>query len=1058
MPSRTSPARVVPVPSINVALSIVALLAAAAAAAEDLPASPFKSMTYRSIGPYRGGRSTAVGGVPGQPETFYMGSTGGGVWKTTDLGQTWTNVSDEHFKSASVGAVAVAPSDPNVVYVGMGSACIRGNTSPGDGIYRSTDAGKTWKRVGLEEGGQVGRIVVHPTNADVVYAAVLGHAFGPNEARGVYRSRDGGEKWERVLYVSDRAGAVDLALDPNNPRNLFAGMWQAVRRPWALISGGEDSGLYRTTDGGDTWTELTEGLPAGIKGKIGVTVSAAKPGRVWTLVEAEDGGIFRSEDGGDTFRLVNDDRNFRQRAWYYSHIYADPAARDTVYVLNVGMYRSTDGGKSFTTIQAPHGDHHDLWIHPDRPEIMINGNDGGANVTINGGQTWSTQANQPTAEFYRVTVDDGFPYRVYGAQQDNTTVSIASRTSSSGITQRDWHPVGGGESGHIAVDPRNRDIVYAGSYGGEITRYDHATGQTRNILAYPQMQLGQAPREVEYRFQWNAPIRLSPHDPGVLYHTSNFVHRSTDEGQTWELISPDLTRADPDKLGPSGGPITLDNTGAEVYATIFAFEESSREAGVLWAGSDDGLVHLSRDGGKSWTDVTPDRMPEWGQVNMIELSPAAAGRAFVAVTRYKLDDLEPYIFRTDDYGKRWALLTDGKNGIPGNHFVRVVREDPARRGLLYAGTEFGIYVSFDDGRRWQSLQLDLPVTPVTDMVVKDGDLVVATQGRSFWILDDLTPLRQFDERVAESRAHLYEPRRCYRGESGGDPDGDSRAAGKNPPGGAVIYYHLSEAPADEVVLEILDGEGEVIRSVSSLKEEPRAPDPYAQFRAEPRKPVKLSADPGLNRFVWDLRYPDARILESAVLWGSPRGPEVVPGSYQVRLSVGGEAQTRSLEIVPDPRLETTQADFESQFELAMDLHGMLNAAHGAVRKIRDVRAQVTAIAERMRAAGLGDVEEAARELDAKLTAIEEHIHQTRARGAQDPLNFPPKLDNQILYLYDVVGSADAKPTAGAVLRHGDLERELDAVLLELRGVLDDQLAAFQAAVRRHDVQPVVVPH
>jgi photosystem II stability/assembly factor-like uncharacterized protein len=1013
-------------------------------------------MSYRSIGPYRGGRSTAVGGVTGQPATFYMGSTGGGVWKTTDFGLTWTNVSDKQFKSASVGAVAVAPSDPNVVYVGMGSACIRGNTSPGDGIYRSTDAGKSWKRVGLEEAGQVGSIAVHPTNADLVYVAALGHAFGPNEARGVFRSRDGGGTWEPVLHVSDRAGAVDLSLDPQNPRVLFAAIWEVIRQPWALVSGGEDSGLYRSTDGGDTWTELTKGLPEGIKGKIGVAVSGAQEGRVWTLVEAEDGGIFRSDDGGDTFRLINDDRNFRQRAWYYTHIFADPVAPDTVYVLNVGMYRSTDGGKSFSVVRAPHGDHHALWINPDRPEIMINGNDGGASVTVNGGATWSTQANQPTAEFYRVTVDDAFPYRVYAAQQDNSTVSIASRTSSSGITEHDWYPVGGGESGYVAVDPANRGIVYAGSYGGEITRYDHRTGQTRNILAYPQLQLGQAPRDLAYRFQWNAPIRLSPHDSKVLYHTSNFVHRSTDEGQTWELISPDLTRGDPDKLGASGGPITLDNTGVEVYATIFAFEESPREAGVLWAGSDDGLVHLSRDGGKSWTDVTPSRMPEWGQVNMIEVSPAAAGRAFLAVTRYKLDDFKPYIFRTDDYGKSWTLLTDGRNGIPAQHFVRVVREDPNRKGLLYAGTEFGIYVSFDDGKHWESLQLDLPVTPVTDMVVKDRDLVVATQGRALWILDDLMPLQQFDARDGGARVRLYEPRRCYRGESGGDPDDASRPAGKNPPSGALIYYRLSEAPKDEVVLEILDREGKVVRSISSVKEEPRAPDPLAAFRTEPRKPIKLTADAGLNRFVWDLRYPDAKIVETAVLWGTPRGPEVVPGSYQVRLSVGNEVQTRSLEVVPDPRLETTQADFESQFELAKDLYDMLNAAHGAVRTIRDVRGQVTAIAERMQAAGLGDVQDAADEIDDKLTAIEERIHQTRAKGMQDPLNFPPKLDAQILYLYEIVGGAEARPTAGAVSRGEELKRELDAVLLELQGVLDGQLAAFEAAVRRHDVPPVMV--
>jgi len=700
----------------------------------------FEPLEFRNIGPFRGGRSTAVTGVLGDPLTFYMGTTGGGVWKTADGGGSWKNISDGHFAVASVGALAVAPSDPNVIYAGTGSACPRGNISPGDGVYRSTDAGKTWSHMGLADTGQIGRIHVHPNNPDLVYVAALGHIFGPNDERGVFRSRDGGASWETVLHVSDTAGAVDLTLNPQNPRLLFAAIWEAERKPWTLISGGEQSGLFRSTDSGDTWEEVTEGLPEGIKGRIGVAISPADPNRVWALIEAEKGGLFRSEDGGDSFQLINPDRNFRQRAWYYTHVFADPQDMNTVYVLNTGLWRSIDGGKSFDFIRSPHGDHHDLWIHPENTQVLINANDGGANISYNGGRSWSSQRNQPTSEMYRATVDQRFPYHVYGCQQDNSCVAVPSRTSSTSIDWGDWYVIGGCESGHVAVDPRDPNVTYSGCYGGQIGRYDHATDQEREITDYPQLAIGQAPKDLRYRFQWNAPIRLSPHDPKILYHTSQFIHRSTNEGQSWELISPDLTRNDIEKQGFAGEPITMDNTGVEVYNTIFAFEESASTPGLLWAGSDDGLVHLSRDQGETWSDITPSQMPEWGQVNAIELSSHDPGRAFIAVTKYKFDDFRPFVFRTNDYGESWQLLTSGANGIPDDHFVRVVREDPDRRGLLYAGTEFGLFVSFDDGANWQPLQQNLPVTPVTDIAVTQQDLVVATQGRSFWILDDLTTL------------------------------------------------------------------------------------------------------------------------------------------------------------------------------------------------------------------------------------------------------------------------------------------------------------------------------
>ena len=1015
----------------------------------------FQTLEYRNIGPFRGGRVTAVAGVPSQRDTFYMGSTGGGVWKTGDGGETWRPVADEFLKSASVGAIAVAPSDPNVVFVGMGSACPRGNISPGDGVYRSLDAGETWQHVGLEETGQIGRIQIHPEDEDLIYVAALGHIFGPNEERGVYRSTDGGENWENVLYVGDRAGAVDLVIDPNNPRNLYAAIWEAERKPWTLVSGGDESGLHRSTDGGTTWERLTEGLPEGPLGKIGVAVSGARPGRVWALVEAEEGGLFRSDDGGKKFRRINDDREFLQRAWYYTHVYADPADADTVYVLNVGFWRSNDGGKTFDMIRVPHGDNHALWINPDRPEVMINGNDGGANVSYNTGRSWSTQTNQPTAEFYRVTTDDRFPYRVYGCQQDNSCISIPSRTGGGSIGRHDWYVIGGGESGHIAVDPRNPDVSYAGSYGGYITRFDRATGQNRNITAWPEVAIGVPARDLRYRFQWNAPIRLSPHDADVLYHAAQYVMRSTDQGQSWEAISPDLTRDDASKQDYAGEPITRDNTGVEVYDTIFAFEDSPHEAGLLWAGTDDGRVHVSRDDGENWSEITPERMPEWGQVNMIELSPHAAGRAFLAVTRYKFDDFRPFIFRTDDFGKNWKLLTDGKNGIPADHFVRVVREDPDREGLLYAGTEFGIYVSFDDGRHWQPLQLKLPVSPITDMVVKNQDLVVATQGRSFWILDDLTPLHQLDREIAGSDYFLFTPR-AYTVFSGG---GSRGAQGKNPPRGVVIQYVLAEEyeEDDEIVLEILDDTGSVLRSLSNQKDEPRAPNLFARFFPQEDSGRKLTAKQGMNRFVWNLRLRDAGLVDDAVTWGSPAGPRVAPGTYRARLRIGDWSETVEFEVASDPRLEVRREDLTARFELSKKVWESITEAHDAVRRLRDVREQVNDFAGRLDAVGKGEgIETAAKEIAEKLTAIEEKLHQFRAKSSQDVLNLRQGIDGQLMGLLSAVESAQARPTDSTLARYQELRTDLNGYLGELKQVFDTEVAAFNDQVRATGV-PAVFP-
>lgn len=1017
----------------------------------------FESLRFRNIGPFRGGRSTAVTGVADDPLTFYMGTTGGGVWKTVDGGGSWRNLSDEFFGAASIGAVTVAPSDPNVIYVGTGSACPRGNVSPGDGVYRSTDAGKSWTHVGLRESGQIGRIHVHPQDPDLVYVAALGHIFGANDERGVFRSRDGGVNWEKVLYVSDTAGAVDLALDSTNPRILFAAIWEAERKPWTLISGGEQSGLYRSTDGGDTWEPLSKGLPEGLKGRIGVAVSPANPDRVWALVEAEEGGLFRSEDGGDSFRRINADRNFRQRAWYYTHVFANPQDSNTVYVLNTGLWRSIDGGNSFEFIRSPHGDHHDLWIHPQDAQVLINANDGGANVSHNGGRSWSTQRNQPTAEMYRVTVDERFPYHVYGCQQDNSCVAVPSRTAGSGIDWGDWYVIGGCESGHVAVDPRDPGITYSGCYGGQIGRYDHHTDQEREIMTYPQLAIGQAPRDLKYRFQWNAPIRLSPHDPTVLYHASQFVHRSTDEGQTWEIISPDLTRNDQETQGYAGEPITRDNTGVEVYGTVFALEESPATPGLLWVGTDDGRVHLSRDDGANWAEITPRQMPEWGQVNTLELSRHDPGRAFLAVTRYRFDDFRPFIFRTDDYGESWRLLTPGDNGIPADHFVRVVREDPDRRGLLYAGTEFGLYVSFDDGARWQSLQQNLPVTPITDLAVTQQDLVVATQGRSFWILDDLTPLHQLSGKLVAAEMMMLTARPSYR-YGGGSSFGGGRAVGENPAAGAVLAYWLGSEPEGELTLEIVDEQGQVLRFLSSEKDEPQAPSPWRRFMSGPQPSRKLATDKGLNRYVWDLRLGDATLVEDSVLWGSARGPKVPPGNYEARLTLGETTLSTSFEVLGDPRLSTTDEAYAEQYALAKKVWQALSESHKMLETARDVRLQIHDLARRLQTMAEDETLAAtAEQCEEALSAIEERIYQSRAESSQDVLNFPPQLDNQLLALLGVVSGGNAAPTAGSIQRYEDLRTELDAVQADFEKVLATQVKSFTDQVRDRQVPAVIVP-
>ena len=1042
---------------------------------------PLKVFQWRSIGPFRGGRVTAVTGVASQPMVFYFGGTGGGVWKTMDGGINWEPITDGSvFGTGSVGGIGLSDSDPNTIYVGMGESPIRGNVSHGDGVYKSTDGGKTWKHIGLEDTRQISRIRVHPKNPDIVYVAAQGHVWAPNEQRGVFRSKDGGKTWQKVLFRSDKAGACDLIIDPTNSNVLYAAFWEVYRKPWTLESGGPGSGIFKSTDGGDTWTEITRnpGLPRGTIGIVGITVSPANPDRLWAIVEAENGGVFRSDDGGKTWTKTNEQRNLRQRAWYYSRIYADPKNADTVYVLNTGFYRSNDGGRTFTGIGVPHGDNHDLWIAPEDPNRMIESNDGGANVSFNGGRSWSEQ-DQPTAQFYRVALDNDFPYHVYGAQQDNSTVRIASRTTENGITERDWFDVGGGESGWIAPSPKDSNIVFAGSYDGLTTRYDHHTGQLRDVNPYPNNPMGGGASESKYRFQWNFPLLFSPNDPNTLYAAANVLFKSTNEGQSWEIISPDLTRNDKSKQASSGGPITKDNTSIEYYDTIFTVMESPVQGGTIWSGSDDGLVYLTRDSGKNWSNVTPgkDIMPEWIQINSLDASPFDAGTAYVAATMYKYDDYKPYLYKTSDYGKSWKKVT---NGIPDGAFTRVIREDPNKRGLLYAGTETGIYVSFDDGANWQSMQFNLPVTPITDLAIhkREKELVAATQGRAFWIFDDLPALHQLMDAggfKAASDVHLFKPKDAYRMPGGGGFILPATATiGKNPPNGVVVYYSLKARPTSDVVPEFLDSNGKSIRKYTARAPRPQpTPPPGAAQVLLPTEqppepsgeeaaffgggaPVRVTTDVGLNRFVWDLRYPDAVRFPGVILWsGETRGPRVVPGSYQVKLTVDGQTMSETFAIKPDPRLATTAADYSKQLDLALKIRDQLTETHNAIIQIRDVKRQVDDLVKRVGVQSK-PIADAGTALNKKLTEVEEALYQTKNQSSQDPLNFPIRLNNKLAALLGVVSRSETPPNEQSFAVYDELSAQINAQLQKLSQIMKTEVPAFNQLVKDQNIPAIVV--
>ncbi|MBI2796156.1 MAG: glycosyl hydrolase [Gemmatimonadetes bacterium] len=1022
----------------------------------------FKSLRWRLVGPFRGGRSVAVTGDPTRPLVFYFGAVNGGVWKTTNAGASWTNITDGVSDISSVGAITVAPSDPNVIWVGTGEGQPREDVTYGTGVYRSTDGGKSWTSLGLPDARQITAIRVDGKDPDRAWVASLGHAFGPNSERGVFRTTDGGATWKKVLFLNDSTGAADLSIDPTNPRILFASMWKFQRTPWGMDAGSGRSGLWKTTDGGDTWTELSfnPGMPRAMIGKIGVSVSAANPQRVYANIEAADssGGIFRSDDGGATWQRTNSDQKFVIRPFYYTSVTADPTNADVVYVMNLQVHRSIDGGRTFGMVRVPHGDTHQMWVSPTDGNRLINANDGGATVSLDRGATWSSIHNQPTSQFYHVQVDTQFPYRIYGAQQDNSTVTIASRSDNGAITERDWWPVAGCENAHIAVDPRNHDVTYGGCYMGSLTRYDKRTGQARDISVWLRNYDGWAVKDVPQRFQWTFPVMLSRHDPQALYVTSQYVWRSRNEGQGWERISPDLTLHDPKTMQRSGGPVSGDMTGTEWYATIYAFNESPRQAGVFWAGSDDGLVHVSRDNGASWQNVTPPMMAPFTRVTEIEPSPHAAGTAYVSATRYQLDDYRPLFYKTTDFGRTWTVITDG---IPVGAYSRSLREDPVRRGLLYAGTEVGVFVSFNDGARWEPLQLNLPRSAVRDLRVAGNDLVIATHGRSFWSLDDLSPLRQWADSVGGKAVHLFQPAPAIRFAGGGGRRGGN--VGENPLVGAHVDFWLKDKPAAAVTLQFLEAGGAVVRTFTS---EPARPDsglhPAADSAAKLARAAQdadslayipadsvVRARAGANRFVWNLRYPGAKTMPGAIVDdGAIEGPMAVPGRYMARLIVGKDTLSRAFEVVPDPRLKTTPAEYREQFVLAKRVADRLTALTEGVLRIQDIQAQLDQRAGQAAGSAFADrVKDQGKALRAKMEAVRAELYEVYTKADQATLNYPIKLYQMWVTLNGQVTDADTRPTDQQGAIFVDLSQKLDVQLNTQAALEANDLARFNALMK-----------
>ena len=1015
---------------------------------EVVPDSVFHGFKWRNIGPFRGGRSVTSSGVVKEPMTYYFGSTGGGIWKTVDDGMTWKNVSDGFLKTGTVGAIAVSESDPNVVIAGMGEHAARGvMTSMGDGVYKSVDAGKSWKHMGLDHSRHISDIVIHPSDPHVIFVSVQGAQYGPSEERGVFRSADGGETWEKVLYIDNRTGASSLVMDMRNPRILYAAMWEHSRHPWTMESGGPKSGLYKSTDGGSTWNKMNEGLPEVI-GKSGISVSRANPERVFAVIEAEGdkAGVYRSDDGGKKWKQVNKDRINITRSWYYMEIFADPVDENIVWVMNAPAMKSIDGGKTFQRVPTPHGDNHHLWIHPQDNQKMINSNDGGANISNNGGKSWSTQSNQPTSQFYRVIADNQVPYHVYGGQQDNSAIGIASRTYDAGIDWKDWYSVAGCESAFLAFDPEDPQVVFGGCYQGIIERWYRNTHLGKEIKEYPELSLGNAPEDFKYRYNWNAPIISSPHDRSTIYHAGNVVFKTTDSGNSWKVISPDLTRNEKSKQGPGGKPFTNEAAGGENYNTLMALVESPHEKGVLWAGSDDGLVHLTRDGGENWTNVTPKGLAE-GIINSIEVSPHDPGTAYIAVMRYKFMDLEPYVFKTTDYGKTWNKIV---NGITDQHtFVRVVREDPVRKGLLYAGTETGLYVSFNDGQNWQSFQLNLPVVPINDLVVQQNDLVAATAGRSFWILDDLGPLQNFSK--GTDSYQLVKPKDTYL-IFGGSTEKGVPGLGSNPKSGVIIDYYLpSDADSLDLKLEVLK-EGKVIRTITNKK-----PEKFKTWQGGPPKPQVLPSQKGYQRFTWDFHRDEVPAIDNVFVFGDYRGARVGPGNYKLKMSLQGETAEQDFVILANPNTGTNMTDYAEQQEMLEDIEGMIRDIHESVNQMRSARQQLQGYKKLLKNSDeaeelikLGD------SLIARIDKWEASLIQPDQKTFQDVINFNNRLNAELMYLKGFVDNADPKVTEGAKRRHEDLEKDWSVYQKERDAIVKNEMGSYNAKYRDLDIPAIII--
>ena len=1037
--------------SVSATNQVIAQKKEAKKTAATAPAAPalspdsilFSEVKYRLVGPFRGGRSAAVAGSYVNNNTFYFGATGGGLWKTVDGGSNWKNLSDKKI-GGNIGAIAIAPSDENILYVGEGENTMRGNVAEGlGGMWRSNDGGKTFSNIGLKEGRHIIRIVVHPRDPNTVWAAVVGHLFGPNPERGVYKTTDGGKTWKQTLFVNNQTGCSDLVMEPGNPSVLYAGMWRVQRTPHSMESGGEGSGLYKSTDGGDTWVNISQnkGLPKGVWGIVGVAVAPSNTDKLYAIIENAAGGMFVSNDAGATWTLTSSDNNIRQRAWYYSKVFVSPTNENLVYALNVNFMRSSDGGRTFASVNTPHGDHHDLWIDPKNPSRMIVADDGGAQVSFDGGNNWSTENNQPTAQIYRVSTDNSYPYRILGAQQDNSTIRIKSRTSGAGITDKDWESTAGAESGFVVADPLNPDVVYGGNYGGYLSRLDHRTGENRAINVWPDNPMGAGADVLKYRFQWNFPIFFSPHNPKKLYTAGNHLFATENEGKSWDMISPDLTTNDKSKQGPSGGPITKDNTSVEYYCTIFAAAESVLEKDLLWTGSDDGLIHVSKDGGKNWENVTPQEAGKQMMWNCIETDPFNKGTAYFVGTKYKMDDYAPYIFKTEDYGKTWKKITAG---IDPMHFTRALRADHKRPGLLYAGTEFGMYISFDDGANWKKFQLNLPETPITDLTIKENDLIVATQGRAFWIIDDLGIVQQHQAANYAKNIHVFDANPVVRSEGGGRRRGGfgggmTANMGANPALGSVInYYVKGVTDSSKLSITVLDKKNKAIRTFSKNAKDPQD---------------KIMFTEGINQFEWDMNYPAAERLDGLILWNGGVGTvKAAPGKYTARFVYQKDTVLVPFVIKPNPNYAATEADYDAQVAFLLSVRDKFSEIQKAIKDIRAVRSQVNEFTAKLD--GQKELKTFADSVVKKMTGIEEVLYQTKAKSGQDVLNYPIRLNDKIAGLFNVVASGQTAPSKQAVEAFADLKGQADVALTNLKGIMDKDLKALNQMIHEKMV-PVI---